>query len=196
MRETLMLGVCGGALVGALAWGCSGSTATPDSGTGPVDAAQDTTVQTDASDASTPPKDAPPPCVNDANLNTYNPPDASVPDSSLNMGVCLGCLRTHCKSVIDSCQAICECRAAVTGTLDCIAKGEPIAACATTLGGAGPETLAIGGSLLQCIQKDCTQECPLTGLPIPDAAPPKEAGVKDAAPPKVDSAVVVDASND
>lgn len=173
MRETLLLGVCAGAVVGAMAWGCGGSTGTADSGASTAtDAAADVTVQPDAGDAGKPPiVDASAPCINDANLNTYAAPDANVSDSGLNMATCVSCLRSKCKSVIDSCQALCECREVVTGALDCLSNGGGLA-CAGGLTKASPETQAIGGGLLQCIAKDCPAECPLTGVPgLPDAGP-------------------------
>ncbi len=175
MRDTLLFGVCACALVGAvgaMGAGCGGSTGDADASTTPVDAAADVTVQADAAPvdaAKEAASDAGKPCTSDANLNTYNAPDANVPDSSLNMATCVACLRDKCKSTIDACQALCECREVVTDALDCLGSGGGLA-CAGGLQSASPATQNIGVGLLQCISKDCAAQCPLTGVPgLPDA---------------------------
>lgn len=150
--------------------GCGGesSTATPSS-----DASADQTADR-GSDAVV---DAAPDvaaCVSDADLNNLNLPDASINDAGASTSSCVACLKQHCQSEVNACNAICECRAVVVDFLDCVAKGGAIVTCFLQSSGNLPQEVAgVGQALGVCLYTSCQKAC---------GAPSFDAGLPDAKP--------------
>lgn len=162
-------------LFGAMvtAQGCGGTEAMTDAGPAPADvsvadAAVDAPLVDAAKDA---PKDTAPTC--DTTVDPFkNVPDASVGDSGLSTGMCVGCARTKCKAAIDLCVKDCACQAPVIGVLECILK-QPgglsqtaLAVCGSPLLSAPPSVQNQGLAIAGCLQEKCAAECIPAGLDL------------------------------
>lgn len=137
--------------VGLIGAGCGGST-----DAGPTDAGSDVVsdktvvVQDTGPDVGEP--DTAVECV-DADLNTINPADAEIGDSSASVGTCLACARTSCMSEISACNLDCSCKDGVITFATCVQTGSVIG-CAMGLAGSNE-----GQALGLCLYSNCRPQC-------------------------------------
>ncbi len=163
-------------LFGAMvtAQGCGGTEAATDAGAAPADVAVadvvvDAPVVVDA--AKDVVKDTAPTC--DTTIDPFkNVPDASVGDSGLTTGACVGCAKANCKAEIDSCVKDCSCQGPIIGVLECVLKqpgGVTQAAlltCAGPLATAPASVQGQGLAIAGCLQQKCAVECIPAGLDL------------------------------
>ncbi len=151
---------CGGTEAG----GTDASTTPPPApDTAPaVDAPADTAPIKEAG------KDTAVPC--DPTIDPFaSVPDASVGDSGLTTGACLGCARRECNTEIQACVTDCACQGPVSKVLTCVlgAGGFTQAAllsCAGDLLTAPQSVQNKGLAIAGCLQTKCAAECIPAGL--------------------------------
>jgi len=173
-RHILLLVAVATCSVTGLLVACGGTaddTVTPDAGNDvTVDAPKDLGAP-DVVDA------GPAPCQSDADLFTIPIPDGSLGDSGGTVPACGNCLKTSCKTDISDCNQVCDCKDAVIGLYDCLAKGKPLQTCGLqNFLGASQDTQNIGLSLVGCASSKCKLECGLSDAGIPNL----DGGSKDA----------------
>lgn len=91
-------------------------------------------------------------------------PDASLADGASTTGACIGCLKTNCENVIQSCQVDCECRGFVGDVLDCYAKEQAdFQGCAIQVGLSkgtpSQKVMGIAMTMVACARTSCGSEC-------------------------------------
>ncbi len=112
----------------------------------------------------------------DADITQFTVPDAAAGDAGVNLGACVGCIKTNCTSELQGCQADCDCRETVIGVFACVGQGKALTACGAGLLSAGSAATSLG---LCALNSGCAATC------APDAAappPPADAGVDAAVP--------------
>jgi hypothetical protein len=139
-----------------------------------ADASADTSVpDTSVADTSVPKdagKDTAPAC--DPNIDPFkNVQDASVGDSGLTTGLCAGCLKSKCKTEVDTCMKDCTCQEPIIAVLECVLKPgsggvsqQTLLLCASGLATAPQSVQTNGLAIAGCIQDKCAAECVPTGL--------------------------------
>lgn len=73
----------------------------------------------------------------DADITQFTVPDAAAGDSGVNVGACVGCIKTNCTSELQGCQADCDRRDSVIGVFACVGQGKALTACGAGLLSAG-----------------------------------------------------------
>ena len=163
----LVLGFATSALLTAAAAtvigvGCGGSSSdnsgTPDASNGGDAVVDHFTPPVDAgTDA---PKDTGVACAVDADLNTFNPPDASIGDSGATTGGCVTCTRAKCGSELNDCNGDCDCKQALLDFFACIQTGKSLISCGQSVSaGLPPDTTATLQALGLCLYGGCKTEC-------------------------------------
>jgi hypothetical protein len=154
MRKVVTAVVVGSLFGLAAVGGCGGTSSATDAGTDATTTPDVTTKETG------PDAIVEAGCSTDANISNLPLPDAALNDAGATVSGCAACLNTSCKSDIADCQDNCECREAVVGFYDCVAKGSALINCATSLLGLqGQQAQQIGQSLLLCANAFCRTEC-------------------------------------
>lgn len=174
-RTTVGFVLVAAGLFGAMvtAQGCGGTEAVTDAGPAPADVSvADVVVDAPVVDAAKDvAKDTAPTC--DTTIDPFkNVPDASVGDSGLSTGVCVGCAKSNCKAEIDACVKDCTCQGPVIGVLECVLKQPGGVTQAALLSCAGPLATAPGSvqnqglAIAGCLQQKCAAECIPAGLDL------------------------------
>ena len=159
----LVLGFATSALAATIIGvGCGGSSSdnsggTPDASNGDAVVDHFTPPVDTGSDA---PTDAGVACTVDADLATFNPPDASIGDSGATTGGCVTCTRAQCGAELSDCNKDCACKQALIDFFACVQTGKSLLACGQSVStGLPPDTTATLQALGLCIYGGCKTAC-------------------------------------